>query len=419
VIRATVISTIDQAMLSALNFGIAALLIHYASKEDYGLYSQLVNLQSFFSPLHAGVFVSAYLVLASKMDQSRQFVYRGSMAQAELAITVSSAVLVVAICAAGGWLFNSSITSNSSIAFGCALMGLWWREFVRQTRFANFSYGQALNIDATYCAITVAALGWVFLRHDLTTQSVFWCMAIGGLAAGAPLLKIVRGVHVDLADISREVALSWSVGRWDVLGSFVTWGYGQSYIYFAALHGGLNEAAEVSAGRLLGVPLSLMWISYANVMRPSASRFLADGDSMEVHRLARWSIAFVIGLSVAYSLLVYLLVPMLEPSLFGGKFPMLRPLAMCWVAYFALTGISTVAANLLRSALDFRQVFRLQVASGIAAVMLLGISMSFAAAESLVVAMVVLEMVTSVLFWQRARQVLGKGPSRISESGNL
>jgi len=244
-------------------------------------------------------------------------------------------------------------------------------------------------------------------------------MAIGGLAAGAPLLKIVRGVHVDLADISREVALSWSVGRWDVLGSFVTWGYGQSYIYFAALHGGLNEAAEVSAGRLLGVPLSLMWISYANVMRPSASRFLADGDSMEVHRLARWSIAFVIGLSVAYSLLVYLLVPMLEPSLFGGKFPMLRPLAMCWVAYFALTGISTVAANLLRSALDFRQVFRLQVASGIAAVMLLGISMSFAAAESLVVAMVVLEMVTSVLFWQRARQVLGKGPSRISESGNL
>jgi O-antigen/teichoic acid export membrane protein len=400
VIRATFISAVDQALLSALSLGLAVLLIHFASKQDYGLYSQLINLQSLLSPLHAGVFVSAYLALASKMDASQQAVYRGAMARAEVAVTIASTVLVAAIGMAVGRFISADITPNLCIAFALALLGLWWREFVRQTRFVNSRYEQALNIDATYCVATTAAIG-VLVVYRVSAESVFWCMAFGALiAVAAPLFSLVREIPVGISTIRREVALSWNLGRWDVVGSFVTWGYAQSYIYFAALHGGLNGAAEIAASRLLGSPLALMWAAYSNVLRPNASRLLADGSPAEVRRVARQYIWLVLALSAAYGLVIFQLIPILEPTLFGGKFPMLRRLSMWWIAYFTLTGISTVAMGILRSALQFRRLFHLQVLSCIAAVALLTASLASPNDASLVIAMILGEAVSAVLFWR-------------------
>lgn len=402
-IRAAAISALDQALLSGLNFALAVLLIHFASKQDYGLYSQLVNLQSFFSPFHAGIFVSAYLSLAFKMDKIRQIVYRSAMAQAEIVMTISSAILVVAICWVGSKFFKVDLTFNVSLAFGAALLGLWWREFVRQTRFVDQRYDHVLKIDAIYCAATSIAVAILFTKSNLTTGAVFWCMAFGAMVSAAiPLVSLVRGIPVVGANIRRDVSLSWKVGRWEVLGSFVTWGYAQSYVYFAAVHGGLDEAAEISAGRLLGMPLALLWASYSNVLRPNASRLLVDGSYAEARKLAWRSVLLVLGLSLAYALFIFALIPLIEPSLFGGRFPTLRLFSMWWTAYFTLTGVSTVAVSFLRSALQFQRIFHRQVINCVVAVAILTVSMYFSAAESLVVAMSVVEAISAVLFWRSA-----------------
>lgn len=400
-IRATVISTVDQAILSALNFGIAALLIHYASKQDYGLYSQLINLQALFSPLHAGVFVSAYLALASKLDASGQATYRGAMAQAELATTIVSAVLVASIGIVGGRFFNADITPGISVAFAAALLGLWWREFVRQTRFVNFRYRQALKMDAAYCLATAVAVGALVLGRRVSAESAFWGMAIGAMmSAAVPLLSLVRETSIDVAEMRRDVALSWNVGRWEVVGSFVTWGYAQSYIYFAAAHGGLDGAAEVAASRLLGTPLALMWAAYSNVLRPSASKMLADQSTAGVRRLGLRSVSLVVALSLIYGFLIFALIPLLGPTLFAGKFPMLRVLSICWIVYFTLTGVSTVATGILRSALQFRRIFHLYVVSAVLAVPLLVLSLEFSHPASIVIAMILGEAISAVILWR-------------------
>jgi O-antigen/teichoic acid export membrane protein len=401
-IRATIISAADQALLSALNFGLAVLLIHFASKPDYGLYSQLMNLQSFFSPFHAGIFASAYLALASKMDDARHRSYRTAMARAEVAMTAVSVVLVVAICWMGSKIFWPAFSAGTCAAFGVALLGLWWREFVRQMSFASLRYDRALNVDVMYVLVTAVAATTVLAACNITTSAVFWCMAMGGIvAAAAPLASAVRGVAVVKSRARQDVLMSWKMGRWDVLGSVVTWAYAQSYIYFAALHGGLDAAAEISAGRLLAAPLALMWASYANVLRPNASRLLASGSRLEIRKLATRSALFVAGSSLLYAIVVLAVIPVLNQSLFGGKFEYLRPLTMWWIVYFMFTGISTVASSVLRSALEFRQVFHRQVLSCIAAVVLLTIGLRLAAIEALVIALVIVEAISASLFWHR------------------
>lgn len=406
-IRATIISAADQALLSALNFGLAVLLIHYATKPEYGLYSQLMNLQSFFSPFHAGIFCSAYLALASKMDKVRQLNYQSAMARAEILMTTLSMMMVVGICLLASRALGPTLTPNICMAFGVALLGLWWREFVRQMKFSAFKYDHVLRVDVIYVMVTGVVAAFVLGGSTLTTATVFWSMAVGGVVAAVfPLVSAIRAVAVDISSVRADTLMSWRMGRWDVLGSVVTWGYAQSYVYFAALHGGLDAAAEISAGRLLATPLALMWTSYANVLRPNASRLLASRSNAELRRLVLRSTSFVLGSSILYALVLFGLIPVLNHSLFGGKFEGLRSLTIWWIIYLMLTGITTVASSVLRSALEFKQVFHRQILSCAAAVILLTVGMRFQRIESLVIALVIVEAISVCLFWHRLNIVV-------------
>ena len=108
--------------------------------------------------------------------------------------------------------------------------------------------------------------------------------------------------------------------------------------------------------------------------------------------------------------MAFAVIPILNESVLGGKFEELRPLTLWWIVYFMLTGISTVASSVLRSALEFRQVFNRQALSGAAAVILLTIGLSLPAIESLVIALVIVELISASLFWHRLNIAVSSRP---------
>jgi O-antigen/teichoic acid export membrane protein len=290
------------------------------------------------------------------------------------------------------------------LAFGLALIGLWWREFVRQIQFARMHHEMTLKIYATYCLATVVLILAVLATGNFTTTSALWCMGIGGVIATAlPIIAATRQDTGQRLSYRESLSMSWQMGRWEVLGSILTWGYAQSYVYFAALHGGLDAAAEVSAGRLLATPLSLMWASYANVLRPSTSKLFAYGLHRDANQLAIRSAAFVVGSSLLYAMAIYALIPFVNQKLFGGKFQQLQSLSMWWIGYAAMTGLSTVASSLLRSAMKFRQVFTRQLASSVVALVLLTTSLNFKSIASIVIAMIAVEAFSACMLWRRMR----------------
>jgi len=389
-------------LLSLLNFGLAVALLHIAGNDEYGLYCQLIALQSFFSPVHAGLFVSAYLALAPRMRGERLDHYRSGMARAEIVLSLVSAALVSMLVFFGAHLFGVSLTWATVLAFGSSLLGLWWREFSRQMSFASLSYSAALRIDITYVALAAIGIAVIFALRALNTNTTLWCLGIAACAAAiGPLLIAARAPSPRARGIARSLALSWRVGLWDTLGSVVTWGYGQSYVYFAAFHGGLSAAAEVSAGRLLATPLLLLWTSYANVLRPLAARLMVAGDQAGVSRLARRSALLVVGVSVVYAAAIVGLLPFISHTAFKGSFPDLGSVTVAWIAYAMMTGLTTVAASLLRSALKFRQIFTRQALSCLAAIVLLTLSLRFTAVDTQVLALVIVELFTAGALWHR------------------
>jgi O-antigen/teichoic acid export membrane protein len=405
-VRGTFVATIDQALISILNFLIAFALVRYGTKNEYGLYSQLVSLQALFSPVVGGLFISAFLAIAPRMAPKRRAEYTANMAQASLLVTLLSALLAATLTYSGARLFGAPLGWATVSALTGALLGLWWREIFRQVCFADLHYRRALCVDLAYIAATGGAISLILRFGEVTAANMLWCTAFGAAVASlAPLILTAFGSLVRIRSMVRDVAMSWQVGRWDTLGALVSWVYLQSYVYFAALHGGLAGAAEISAGKLVAAPLALLWASFANVLRPSGAMAMARGEVTTVRKLAGRSALFVIGSSSVYAVAVVVLLPFAQNAIFAGKFNELHWSAILWILYSMLAGLTTVAASLLRSALKFRQVFTRQVASCFAAMGLLFLSLRFPGVYAQIIALSLVELMYALLLWGQLAKI--------------
>lgn len=408
-IRRTVISVVDQALLSATNFAFGITLIRFATKEEYGLYSQLINLQPLLSPFHAGVFVNAYLAIASRMSDPRRSQYRSGMARVEIAFTLLSSVIAAVGMFAVARLLGLALPWTTSVAAAAALLGLWWREFARARNYVDLQPERVLRLDAGYALGVICATAIGAWKGITSAEYALGCAGLAAiLVASGPVLAAARSGITDLVTMKADLAQSWRTGRWDVFSSFLTWGYAQTYVYFAAIQGGLVGAAEISAGRLLAMPLALLWASYGNVLVPSAARLFSEGSPGAVRTLARRSVLLVVGCSVAYGVVLVLLLPLAQRLLFGDRFPHIRTLAVLWVVYFSCTGVNTIAACLLRSALEFQQIFVRYVLSCTVAIALLATSLLFDSVCAPIVALTAVELVLMGLFWSRIARILAR-----------
>lgn len=406
-IRSTAISIVDQGLVSAINFLLALTLIRFASQEEYGLYTQLIGLQSLFSVLHAGLFVSAFLSLLPRHTGTARRVYQAGMARAEVGITLVSGLLVAVLTWAIASAIDHPIAATTSAAAALALLGLWWREFTRVRYFAEQGPQRALRLDAGYSLLVVAGLVAIVILDAASASAVLWCMGISGIAVAVlPITFQWRLAAVDGQTIRQNLATSWSSARWEVLTSLLTWGHAQTFVYFAAAQGGLVAAAQISAARLITMPLSLVWSSYANILRPEASRLLSSGDSPKLRRLAARSAMFALGLALAYGLALFLAMPFIEHYVFGRNFEHLRLLSMLWLLYFAFAGLTTIATSLLRSALEFRWLFRTHAFCAALAVAGFFAGLASHTPTSLVIVLIAVEALLAALCWWRLRRQL-------------
>lgn len=406
--RSTALAVVDQALMSALNLLLALLLIRYAGKDDYGLYSQLLTTQSLVSPLHTGIFISAVLALAVRKHGDARTGYRAGMARAEIATSIVSALLVAVLLHEISRAIDAALSWSLCVAAAVSILGLWWREFVRQLCFAALRPGRALFIDVAYALLVAGSVGLAILETRVSAASILWATGIAGIVVSvAPMLTAALGAQTSLPAIFASVRESWSIGRWDALGSIVTWGYAQSYVYFAALIAGAGGAAEIAAARLLASPLSLLWAAYANVLRPTMSRALDANDQATARALVMRSFAFVLASATAYGLALSASISWLQQLFFKDQFRELSLLAALWTVYYTLTGVSTVASSVLRSALQFSGVFWRQAATSVAAIVLLAASVAIGELAVLVFVLVLIETVGMVLMLHGLSRLLG------------
>jgi O-antigen/teichoic acid export membrane protein len=415
-LRPVIVAFIDQALLSALSFALAIALIRHAPAAEYGLYSQLLNLQSLFSVVHAGVFVSGFLAVHASLPAARRIDFVRYMARRDALFGLTGTIVVAALTLIGAALLRSPVSPATAVASSLAVLGLWWREFVRAGHFAELRADRVLRLDVGYVALAAFALALLAAWQPLSAGTVLAATGVAGIVVGG--LAVARLAWS--AGGGRDAPSwygAWHHGQWDAYGSVITWLQSQSYVYFAAAAGGLALAGTVSAARLVGMPLALAWAGSASLVRVAVSNALAAADPGRVRRLVRRALVAVVVISAAYATVVAALLPVVDRFFYQGKFAGIGVHVGWWLAYFTLTGVSSLSAAILRGALRMAALFRYYLLACAVTVPVLAAMAFWRPQLSLVVGLIAGEVVLCALAWAEVRK-LNHAPASAGATGD-
>lgn len=353
------VATIDQAMLSATNMLIGLSFLRFASKVDYGVYVQLFALLMLSQSLQNALVNGPMVPMAPKRRA------RGMRAIAAHLFRLQTVVSVILVCVAFTGIEVASLgfhlpalPHSVALLFSLALGGQWLREFVREYNFLRLLPHATLVIDLLYVFLMALGLGLGIALDRFNTDWVFGSMACANFVAGFFGMWRTRlrpfAIH---GEGRKTLSEAWTLSRWTLPSVVISWGSNWTFVYIVAWMVGVAAAADVSAARLLLMPVALCTVAWTSVFVPRASRWVGRGELDVVIRVVRWSVLGLWLLILGYTVTLVLAYGLLQTWVLGPEYGGLRTLTLAWALFFLINVLRAAATLSLVGGGHYRALF--------------------------------------------------------------
>ena len=234
------------------------------------------------------------------------------------------------------------------------------REFFRSYYFAEEMPSQVLKLDTLFAILVLTLIGSVYLLFNISVSRIFLITGFSGLSAGLIYgLKVCR--YEDAVKIKESFRENWIYGRWSLLGVCVTHLQGYSYIYLLGTLMGSAAVAEVSASRLLLMPLIFIEAGWSKLAIPHGARLREQGRQMQFFkRLVFIALAFSLCIAL-YVILLYALSDLLRRFMFTDKYENFEEYILYWGVVFIIGFIKANASFGLQALKKFDIIAKLNL----------------------------------------------------------
>lgn len=354
-------SVIDQALLSGLNLLIGLALIRYASKETYGLYAQLFAAGLLTTTLLDALIGTALTTLSTRLASGDRTGFVARVARIYWAVAALLAVTAgVVLGAVAEWLDLPSSPMVLGLAFAAYTFAQACRQYCRTALFIEFNANAVVKMDLVFVLATVAGSLALYLVQDVGTHHIFFLLALAnGVASLAASVSLWRSV--DQATARRQYRedgeLLWSLSRWAVIGSVVGWLGNNSYLYFSGVLVSVAALADLSAARLLLMPVVIVGTAWVTLALPAMGYMIANSEEAKIRRFVLTSTLAMEVLTLVYVGALWAAFPWLVAHVFGGKYNDITHLMLLWGGYFMVHNARNVTTVLLTGYGAFRELF--------------------------------------------------------------
>jgi O-antigen/teichoic acid export membrane protein len=345
----------DQAIVSAVRFGVAWILARQTAPENYGAYALIVSLLFVVEIVQHALVIWPMAVLgaAREGDAFRSYASAAGRAQAWVAGGSAVAVFAAVQVMPADWFGNRRLAYGLAAAALSAAQQL--QEFARRVLLTKRPV-RALANDALMAVAVLGGIVGLFLSTGHDARAVASDRVIVLYALGLAVAAVAGGLQTrDLRGGRREPAgavlhENWSFGRF-ILGSRI----GESLLnhvqnFVLGAFAGPAGVAGLQAARLLVSPLQVASFATLNFLLPRGAERLREGGPRALDRL-------VVGATGAFTAaaLGYALVLAAAPSwwlglVYGGRYDEPLILRLC-----AAVQVVATARFLLSSSLYVRR----------------------------------------------------------------
>jgi len=352
-------SMLDQAVLSGLNLLIGMMFIRFSSKPDYALYSQVIALMYLTTSVQSSLINSPALSVLPKVRPHRKL----ALASGFLFWQSTLSVATVVVTALSLFLFPSLLNNASDVSFGWVALAAgmtiftaWLRDFIRNQIYIEMRPFACLLLDCSYALLLALGLGALGYWHRVDAR---WVLILSAAIALLTTLPFFR-----LAGLSRtrpRIGVVWRkalrLGKWALPAGVVLWVFGNGYVLLCARLVGVDATAEVVAARLFMAPLGMVFLAWANIFRPRASRWVAGKQWDMLLRASALAVLAILVLVVAYTAAFLLAYPFLQQHALGGKYGNIRQEILIWAVFFLFGGVCSIATGVLMALENYKSTF--------------------------------------------------------------
>jgi len=337
------IASLDQAMLSALNFLISIILIKTVSKEEYGYYAIAFSISQLLIWIHNSIVNAPLAVLLVEKNGSQKNQYSASLCYGQFFAILPAVSLGIAC--AGLLLYWDPDTTKASIVAAVSLsaIGILFREFLRALFFAEETPIQVLKLDMYYSVIFLFLIILSYLFYKISIAAIFIMNGASGFLISLSYVRKQQWQYHKSA-IKESYRENWKFGKWALVGVIVTHMQNYSYLYLLGVLLGSAAVADVSAARLLITPVLLAQIGWGKIAVPHGSKLRESNQIARFFKeLILANLIFIIGIA-AYIIILLSLSEVLGGFLFTEKYTNTFEYLPYWGGFFVIGFIATSAS---------------------------------------------------------------------------
>jgi O-antigen/teichoic acid export membrane protein len=357
----SVASIVDQVLLSGLNFAIGIALIRYASKETYGLYSQLFAGSLLATTLLGALIGAALTTLAARLEPEK----RRALVANNLRVQWAASMVFALLAGIGVSVLSFIITIGENpwllaITFGGFIFTSGCREYCRTAFFIESKTEIVVILDAIFVCTTIISGGFLLWLEKITAINVMGILALtNGIVAiiySSSLFKISKN------EIAWKKSLinfkeMWSLSKWALSGSIIGWTSNNSYLYLAGGFLGSAALADVNASRLLLIPISMLGMAWSKVAFPVFGQMIAEKNWLQLKQFIIKSTLILEIFTVLYMTILFLFLPWFSVNVLSDKYQNISDLIILWGIYFFVNVARNVSGTLLFSFGIYRTLF--------------------------------------------------------------
>jgi O-antigen/teichoic acid export membrane protein len=338
------IASVDQAMLSALNLLISIILIKTVSKAEYGYYSIAFSITLFLISIQNAIVNAPLAVLYASKKRDEKKRYCASLCYGQFIGIIPASCLgfvVIGLFSLNG-MNSTQATIGAAVSF--AAIGILFREFLRAYFYAKESPFNVLKLDVFYTVLFLLLLTTFYLVSKISVAGIFALMGVSSFFIGLIHSK-GQGWRFRHLSVRASYYENWIFGKWILLGIIVTHIQRYGYLYMIGAFLGSHGAAEVTASRLIMMPLMLAQEGWGRVIVPHGSRLREENNlNLFFKQLVLASGVFIFVVST-YTTLLFLFSQTIQRFLLTDKYENAFDFIFFWGIIFVIRLISRNASG--------------------------------------------------------------------------
>lgn len=292
----TVLSLLDQGIVSGTSFVTTVIVGRGASPAELGLFALAMTIVLFGRGFQEQLISAPYLVLSQRQRGERSPVFTGSTLFFEVLLILLTVLALLAYGLGRQLTGVASPLDRTLILLAAVLPGVLMRDYLRHLSFASFNFQSLFVLDSLACVLQLGGLAALCWQGYLSAGAALLAMgAANGLAVAIWFVGQSEPWQVVPAQLWSDWQELWSFGKWALASFLINCSAPLVMPWVMAVAINTESAGVLAACTSLTGLANTLVMGVCNYLSPKAARAYTEEGLPGLNKILRESALFFLG----------------------------------------------------------------------------------------------------------------------------